>query len=223
MTIPWHPPAERGFGGNAVPITHTNRKGVVYYLCRGTTAGGKPRYYASRRPNDDLAEAMPAGHAFAENVNGQVSVGRPRPSRILPDELRMVEAALRRHPHPADYRLADKRDRIEIYERSGTDPDDFIDQMARDRFLSPGRLRAIHADIVRTAHYAAVARFLLVDERRRTFRAERWCYLGSIDDWIPLNAAAALLPLVRRLVPLLGTQELFDLTYYDLSECDRAE
>ena len=30
-------------------ITHTNRKGVTYYLCRGVAKSGKPRYYFARR------------------------------------------------------------------------------------------------------------------------------------------------------------------------------
>ena len=32
-------------------ITHTNRKGVTFYLGRGVTKTGKPRYFFAREPD----------------------------------------------------------------------------------------------------------------------------------------------------------------------------
>jgi hypothetical protein len=62
----------------------------------------------------------------------------------------------------------------------------------------------------RRARFTPVLRFTLSDAERRTFRAERWCYLGSIDDWIDIGAPGALKKLVRDLIPRLGTDRFFE-------------
>ena len=54
-------------------------------------------------------------------------------------------------------------------------------------------------------------RFVLVDEDTRTFLAGRWCYSGSIDDWIDVGSTGSLDRLARALVPKLGTHAFFDL------------
>jgi hypothetical protein len=56
-----------------------------------------------------------------------------------------------------------------------------------------------------------VLRFTLSDEERRTFYAERWCYLGSIDDWIHAGPSGPVHLLAQLMVPKLGTDAFFDL------------
>lgn len=56
-----------------------------------------------------------------------------------------------------------------------------------------------------------VMRFTLTDERKRHFRAERMCYLGSIDDWIDIGFDRPIQELARELIPTLGCDEFFEL------------
>ena len=52
-------------------ITHTNRKGVTFYLGRGVTKTGKPRYFFAREPDKgEPVEAIPEGYEIVESVNG---------------------------------------------------------------------------------------------------------------------------------------------------------
>ncbi len=89
-----------------MPITYTNRKGITYYLCRGVTKTGKPRYYFAREPRDEAVEELPEGYAIGESVNGGVSLSQARPSQILPSEVAAVEAELRRLPRAHRYRAS---------------------------------------------------------------------------------------------------------------------
>jgi len=61
------------------------------------------------------------------------------------------------------------------------------------------------------ARFSPVLRFILVDEAKRTFRAERWCYLGSIDDWIDVGPTGRVRRLARKLIPRLGSDAFFGL------------
>ncbi len=52
--------------------------------------------------------------------------------------------------------------------------------------------------------------FILADRDQNTFRAQRWCFLGGIDDWIDVEYGSLDI-LVQNLIPLLGTDAFFDL------------
>ena len=58
--------------------------------------------------------------------------------------------------------------------------------------------------------YQKVLRFTLIDEDDRRFAAERWCFLGSIDDWIPLSGGE-LAGLIERYAPHIGKESFFEL------------
>ncbi len=194
-----------------MPITYTNRKGTTYYLCRGITKTGKPRYYFARKPKGEPVERIPEGWKISESVNGIVSLVRDRPAQILPEEVAAVEAAVRWHPKSRNYRVSVKHDRIEVYELVGPDAESLISALAQQGLGTPGLADRIRAEIERYGQFTPVLRFILADAEQRTFRAERWCYLGSIDDWIDVGPTGPVNRLTRQIVPRLGTDAFFEL------------
>ena len=194
-----------------MPITYTNRKGVTYYLCRGVTKTGKPRYYFARELKGEPVEQIPEGFKISESVNGIVSLVRDRPALIRPEEVAAVKAAVERHPKSHKYRVSVKRNRIEIYEQVGPDAEELASALAQEGFVIPRLADRIQATMEGRARFTPVLRFILADEERRTFRVERWCYLGSIDDWIDVGAMGPVDRLARQLIPKLGTDQFFEL------------
>ncbi|MGC9395896.1 MAG: hypothetical protein ACP5J4_13710 [Anaerolineae bacterium] len=192
-------------------ITYTNRKGVTYTLCQGVTKTGKPRYFFAREPRGEPVDAIPEGYEIRESVNGVVSLAKARPDHILAEEVAVVAAAIQRHPRGRNYRVDVKPDRIDIYELVGGGMDEVL--AVFDDVLSPALLAKVRADRERYGQYTAVMRFILTDEERRLFRAERMCYRSSVDGWLPLHSigTASIEQLARRLVPALGTDAFFEL------------
>lgn len=121
-----------------MPVAYTNRKGVTYYLCRGVTKTGKPRYYFAREPQGDPVEQIPEGYTISESVNAVVSLVKARPGQILPEEIAAVESAVRRHPKSRNYRVGVKQNRIEVYERRGPDVEDLLPVIRGSTFTSIG-------------------------------------------------------------------------------------
>jgi hypothetical protein len=156
-------------------------------------------------------EALPAGFVISESVNGVVSLTRDRPSHIWPAEMALIERALTRHPQARMYRIRAKDCRITIYEACQPD----LDSIYRDFGLACSDRDSPAEQLPhRTWHprYAPVMRFILADPDTRHFRAQRWCYLGSIDDWIELHEhQESLAELAKTIVPTLGTDDFFDL------------
>ncbi len=54
-------------------ISHTNRKGEIYYLHEGKTSTGKPRYFFSKKTDGDLLETIPEGYEIHEKPSGKYS------------------------------------------------------------------------------------------------------------------------------------------------------
>jgi hypothetical protein len=198
-----------------VPITHTNRKDVIFYLGRGVTKTGKPRYFFAREPDKgEPVDAIPEGYEVVESVNGVVSLAKARPALIRPEELALVEAAVAVHPKSRNYRVDVKGERIVVYEREGPDSEDMARDLAHDLGQSIALLAAMMRETLdRSARFTPVLRFTLADEAERAFYAERWCYLGSIDNWIDTGAAGQLSRLVKQTVPTLGTDAFFELMW----------
>jgi hypothetical protein len=194
-----------------MPITHTNRKGVAYYLCRGTTKTGKPRYYFAREPKGEPVEEIPAGWEIRESVNGVVSLAKKRPMQLLPEEIETVEAVLQRHPKAHNYRVDAKQDRITVFERVGPDMDDLASGLRQVGLLIGEQADRLQELLDKRARFKPVMRFVLVDEKRRRFMAERMSFLGGTEKWIYVGSTGAVEELARRLIPQLGTDRFFEL------------
>jgi len=65
--------------------------------------------------------------------------------------------------------------------------------------------------IEQTLTFRPMLRFILIDEENRKFVAERYCFRGSIDDWIEIGGPDSLEKLVKRFVKHLGQDSFYDL------------
>lgn len=68
-------------------------------------------------------------------------------------------------------------------------------------------------DIYHTNGYLPMLRFILVDEdeKERFFGVERYCFRGSIDDWIPLGGTCDLEELAKKYCRHLGRMSFYEL------------
>ncbi len=195
-----------------MPITYTNRKGVKYYLCLSTTKAGKPHYYFAREQKGEPVDELPPGYKIGETVNGQVYLQPDRTGPIRPEEVEIVEAAIRRHPQSRNYRVDLKRDWIVVYENTNPDEEELLSLAKQISILTANRREALSSLAEKWAHFEPVMRFTLVDAEQRTFRAERMTYSGH-GGWRELwdEEAQPLVELADRLIPTLGTDEFFEL------------
>jgi hypothetical protein len=191
----------------AVPITHTNAKGKTYYLHQGTTKTGKPKYHFSMQSEGTLAESIPAGFEIYENPNAQVFLRRIPPKIITEEERQVVEDGMRKYAEVPDYKIDVRGNAIEIH-TAHQDSETFREMFSRARpDLDQTQIAAFVAQAV---HYFPMMQFLLEEEQRRTFTAQRYCFIGSIDDWIDIGHGT-LPTLVKRYVKHLGQESYFEL------------
>ena len=186
-------------------ITYTNRKGKTYYLHQGVTKKGNPKYHFALTEPEQPVDAIPKGYEIYENPQGQVFLRRRRPKQLHAEELAIVEQALQAHPN-IDYFLLDVKDKL-LYVYTAVQDTDLV----RSVFSTYHPDKEIETMLAQNLSYDSELRFELHDPARRTFVAWRYCFLGSVDDWIPISQPDSLDKLATTYIPLLGDEEFYTL------------
>ncbi len=162
-------------------VKHVNRKGQTFYLHETRTKTGKPKFFFSMKDEGVLVVSIPDGFEVYENPDAQVFLRKKLPRFITDHEIGLVRDGLRKHVKHR-HCMADVREKhIIVYHSEGGDL------------------------------YQKLLRFTLVDEDTRRFAAERWCFLGSIDNWVHLPGGGELSKLVVRYAPHIGKESFFEL------------
>jgi hypothetical protein len=187
-------------------IEHVSRSGKRYYLHTKPRKNGKPDYFFSLQNEGPMARTVPEGYEVYENVRGQVFLRRLSKKLISEEEQGTVTAALIAHAEEWRYKTEIKKNTIVVYEAS----DNQNDVASIFPWVDSAKLKAA---VIRNANYLAVLRFVLVDPVRRRFAVERFCFRGSVDDWIPVGreAPSMLSALARKYVKYLGTDSIYEL------------
>jgi hypothetical protein len=157
--------------------------------------------------NGALAKSIPEGFEIYENPNAQVFLRRIPPKIITDEERQVVEDGMRKYASVQDYKIDVRGNAIAIH-TAHQESETFREMFTGFR---PDLDQTKIAEFVAQAvHYSPMMQFLLEDEKRRTFTAQRYCFIGSIDDWIDIGHG--LLPtLVKRYVKHLGKESYFEL------------
>ncbi len=160
-----------------------------------------------------MLDEIPADYHIEESVNGVVSLVKNRAQSILLEEVQLVEGALQQHPKGNNYRVSTKGKQITVYERLGPDAEAIADifeetmpMLSRQDLLDRSR-----ATLDKKAHFSPMLHFDLVDVTTRTFRAKRLTYVVSLPKWMDIGDCEPLQALVNEIIPLLDTDEYFEL------------
>ncbi|MDM8559394.1 hypothetical protein QUF82_11210 [Thiotrichales bacterium HSG14] len=77
--------------------------------------------------------------------------------------------------------------------------------------LSDRTLEELEQIFLKEQTYIPKMRFVLQDEQTRNFTVQRWCYLGSVDDWVDLKTTNDLAQLAKTYCYHLGRESYFEL------------
>ena len=192
-----------------MPMTHTNAKGQTFSLYQGTTKTGKAKYYFALQSEGTLAKAIPAGYEIYENPNAQVFLRRIPPKIITDEEYQIVEEGMRTYATVKDYKIDVKGNALLIY--TSEQDIDALAALFKDMYPDPTANVELMTNLRNTMHYSPMLVFQLIDVTRRTFKTQRYCFLGSVDDWIEIGKPGKLPQLVKKYVKHLGQDSYVEL------------
>ena len=190
-----------------MPIQYTNRRSQTYYLHQSTTKNGKPRYNFSLKSEGTLVDKIPDGFEIYENPNGRIFLRKIQPKIISDDEIEMVEQKIRQYSQLQYYRTDVKKNRIIIFTADQ-------DTMALSELLKFAPFKKdvdVENLLNEVISYSPRLHFVLINEEKRIFMVERFCYLGSIDDWITIGKPDKLQNQVQKYIKHLEQDSYYEL------------
>ncbi len=188
-------------------IIHTNRKGKKSYLHQGMTKKGNPRYYFSQKSEGQLVDTIPPGFEIYETPNAQVFLRKIQPKVITDAEVEIVRAGMDQYSKVEYYQIDVKKSIISIFLM-----DQKIDRLSELLRFSPrAKEVALHDLVNESTTYSPMLRFVLLDKKQRRFITQRYCFLGSIDDWVEIGKSDDLAALVKRYVKHLDQDSYYEL------------
>lgn len=194
-------------------LEYRNRKGDVYYLQCVQTRTGKPRYFLGRKLTGTPLARLPEGYEIHEAPSTAIAALRKKLiSEILPEERRLAEDLARSEPGIRNL-LVDVEKRALVVYVPGMSEESAHDLLGSTLLggLMTSRLeQAIDRLVVRST-YLPMLRLTFVGGTPRLFTMERWCFRGSIDDWIYLDGPQPLAALLEKYAQHLGQESFYEL------------
>jgi len=192
-----------------MPLSYTNRRAKTYYLHIGKTKTGKDKYFCSMKKDGVLLDEVPEGFEIYENPDGLVYLRRKRKTLLTEDELASIGDAMKTMTSLKDYeyKIEHDKDNITVF-LLDDDPKSFLE------ILNPSKARHeryVREFAIRSGTYTAMMRFRLIDTQERLFETERYCFRGSVDDWIRISVAGTLESHAKNFLKHLGKESFYDL------------
>ena len=193
--------------GKTKNIEYINRKGQTYYLHQSQTKTGKPKYFFSLKNEGVLVNTVPDGWEIYENPKAQVFLRKIRPKLITDEEINIVKKGWEKFCQ-LKYYLIEVKDNAIIIHIADQDVDALTKMLES---YSLGTQDKITDAIINSLSYSPVMRFILIDKNRRVFGTQRYCFRGSIDDWIWIGLSDKLENIVKEFVKHLGQDSYYEL------------
>ena len=188
-------------------IKYISRKSQTFYLHRSNTTAGGSKYFFSLKSDGILADTIPDGYEIYENPNAQVFLRKVQPKIIADLESAVVEKGMRQYSDVKYYMIDTRKNAIIVYL---ADQDiDAIKEILPAPFIS--KFESWEKALNNILSYSPMLRFVLIDKAKRKFIAERYCFLGSIDDWINIGGPDRLENLTKKFLKHLGKESFFEL------------
>ena len=194
-----------------MPFTYKNRYGDTYYLTEKMSKKGTPRYYFTKKDVGRTMDNIPDGYEVYENANAQVFLRRILISKITSGELELCENRLHVVSRVHKKVLIVDRKKSEIIIHFGglniekdlkKRPEEVMSLTGKEDF---GSL------FFRFASYTPMLKFKLVDEEKRLFITELFCFLGGINDWFEIGKEDSLENQIQTFGSHLGKDSFYDL------------
>ena len=170
-------------------VEYVNRKQKTYYLHEGKTKTGKPKYFFSMKAEGALVDVIPEGYEVYENPNAQVFLRKIQPQVITPEEVAIVREGVKKFAKLDHFMVDVKGNQIVVY-------------------LCDQNVDGLMAIVASSSRDDAG----LLDRLTREFEVERWCFRGSVDDWLGLDSSTDLEALVKKYGRHLGKESFYELT-----------
>lgn len=186
-------------------LEFTNKQGDIYYIKSKLTKKGNTTYYATKKRGKDCLDSMPEGYEIFEVPDtSTMYIRRKKESAFDAKEVGLVEAVLKKNEAIADFQLDIVGNLMKIYVAE-TDNFERLKSIMKDTFASSKSMDMVK----KLMRYEEKMR--IIKDKEGEYGFQRYCYRGSIDDWIWIDGGDDLEHLAETNIQHLGKESYYEL------------
>jgi hypothetical protein len=193
-----------------MPKSFENSKGKTYFIKSKLTKKGNTTYYMTRKEDESCLSALPEGYeVFEKYDSGSMFVRKKQISLFNLKEINAIKASLDKNESVVDYRINITGKEMAIYTVEK--------EIDASRLGSP--LISFYK-MAQTSHppswrnFAERMKVIIHQNKSGTeFEVQRYCYRGSIDDWITIGVEADIAEVGNKYLIHLGKASYYELNF----------
>ena len=184
-----------------------NKLGKAYYVKSRKTKKGNTTYFLTTKLDDSCLDSLPKEYEVYENYSAQMLyIRKKKKSGFSAKDIAIIERELSKNESIDGFELNSHGDEIKIYEMEDKSKNlsaDFFMGVARDK------LEGAKAYLMKYTENMSIKK--VTKKGVVEYLVLRFCYRGSIDDWIVVDAGEDLEMLAVSNLVHLGKESFFDL------------
>ncbi len=195
-----------------MPIHFTNYKGDKYFIKTKLTKKGNTTYYLTKKEDDTCLDELPDGFEVVEKYDSKMMVLRKSKEPLFNlKEIHAIKKELEKNEDVVDYRLDVNGDVIKIYTFEAEEDERINGGGLEDliKMMSPSKQELIVNSLKRFHERMRI--YVEKEDDERSFRLQRYCYRGSIDDWINIGGGDDMKELSKTYIVHLGKMSYYEL------------
>lgn len=166
-------------------INFKNTQGKTYYIGTKLTKKGNRSYFMTRKESDKCLDEIPSDYEVFERYDsGMMFIRKKKEISFAATEITLIEQELKKNKSVFDYKLDVHGNLIKIY------------TVEEEKTLLI---------------------FKRFEERMRVYKKnnqielQRYCYRGSVDDWMTVDYGEDFAAIAKRNLQHLGKESYYDL------------
>ena len=190
--------------------TFKNSREEAFYIKYKKTKKGNTTYYMTKKLDEDCLDAEPVGFEVFEKPDSRTMfIRRRKPNKFGLKGINIIKKELNKNKDIADFKIDVIGDIVKVYTTDIEDSGESIFDGGLSQLLnSKERLDFFKK---RFQRYEERMRIKLVEKKeQKEYLVYRYCYRGSVDDWIIIDAGDDLGQLAKDNLRLIGTEEYFE-------------
>ena len=185
-------------------LVFQNLKGDNYFVKSKLTKTGKMTFFLTKTLDEKCLDILPYTYeVFEKYDSGMMFIRKAQPKQFSDNEMKIIESELKKNKSLMDSKIDTYGDEIKIYT---VEQDEEMDRM-ENRLFGFNSYKML--------------KYRRYDERMkikvsgtgddRQFEVMRFCYRGSIDDWITIDVGDDLKALATHNLVHLGKDSFYEL------------
>ncbi len=189
-----------------------NSKKQSYFIKSKKTKKGNTTYYMTKKEDETCLDEVPVGYeVFEKYDSGVLFIRKKQKSMFDLKEINCIKTNLNKNDALIDYRLSINGKEMAIYIAEKERNNRLLGSLMEPFFT---KTQIDHFKSIRKTFEESMRIIIHENKSEKEFEVQRYCYRGSVDDWITVGVESDIKKIRDGYLIHLGRDSYFELWRY---------